>query len=69
MVEIRETAAFSGWLAGLRDVTARAIIAARAQRLTRNLQGDVRPVGRGISEMRIHYGQDIAFISCNEAKG
>jgi putative addiction module killer protein len=56
MIEIRETAAFSGWLARLRDATARAIIAARVQRLTRNLQGDVRPVGRGISEMRIHYG-------------
>jgi putative addiction module killer protein len=56
MVEIRETETFSSWLAGLRDATTRAIIAARVQRLARNLQGDVRPVGKGVSEMRIHYG-------------
>jgi putative addiction module killer protein len=56
MRKIRETEAFSEWLARLRDGTAKAIIAARVQRLARNLEGDVRPVGRGVSEMRIQYG-------------
>jgi putative addiction module killer protein len=28
----------------------------RVQRLTRNLQGDVRPVGHGMGEMWVHHG-------------
>jgi putative addiction module killer protein len=56
MPEIHETETFSGWFAALKDATARGIVAARVQRLRRNIQGDVRPVGQGISEMRIHYG-------------
>lgn len=56
MREILETEAFSEWLTGLRDRRAKAIIAARVQRLAHNLEGDVRPIGRGISEMRIHFG-------------
>ena len=69
MPEKRETEAFAEWLAGLKDATARAIVAACVQRLTRNLQGDVRPVGQGISEMRIHHGPGyrVYFVQRNEA--
>ncbi|HET8636662.1 MAG TPA: type II toxin-antitoxin system RelE/ParE family toxin [Acidobacteriaceae bacterium] len=47
---------FSLWLRGLRDAQARARIAARVRRLAFGNPGDVRPVGEGISELRIHYG-------------
>ena len=56
MIEIRETETFSFWLRALRDSQARARIAARARRLAFGNPGDVRPVGEGVSEMRIHHG-------------
>lgn len=56
MVEIRETELFSTWLRALRDATAKAKVAARVRRLAFGNPGDVRPVGGGISELRIQYG-------------
>lgn len=56
VIEIRETEAFSTWLRGLRDSQARARIAARIRRLAFGNPGDVKPVGEGVSELRIHYG-------------
>ncbi|MBM3566466.1 MAG: type II toxin-antitoxin system RelE/ParE family toxin [Alphaproteobacteria bacterium] len=56
MIEVRQTAVFSKWMAGLRDIRARAKIAARIDRLALGNQGDVAQVGEGVSELRIHYG-------------
>jgi putative addiction module killer protein len=56
VIEIRETETFSSWLAALRDDRARAKIAARVRRLAFGNPGDVKPVGEGISELRIHHG-------------
>lgn len=56
MIEIRETVAFSEWLQALKDARAKARIAARTQRLAFGNPGDVRPVGEGVSELRIDYG-------------
>jgi len=56
MTQLRETATFSDWMAGLRDHRTRAKIAARIDRLAVGNPGDVEPVGEGISELRIHYG-------------
>lgn len=56
MIEIRETETFSGWLRALRDSQARARIAARMRRLAFGNPGDVKPVGEGVNELRIHYG-------------
>jgi putative addiction module killer protein len=56
VIEIRETETFSDWLLALRDSQARARIAARVRRLAFGNPGDVKPVGEGISELRIHYG-------------
>jgi putative addiction module killer protein len=40
----------------LRDSEVRARIAARVRRLRFGNAGDVKPVGEGISELRIHHG-------------
>lgn len=56
MLEIRETPAYVAWFSGLRDRTARARIDIRIRRLSLGNPGDVRPVGEGVSELRIPYG-------------
>ena len=56
MVEIRRTEQFSGWLRKLRDPQARARIIVRIQRMEDGNLGDVKPVGEGVSELRINYG-------------
>jgi putative addiction module killer protein len=54
--EIRKTEAFARWLDGLGDVRARARVQVRIERLAAGNPGDVRPVGGGVSELRIDYG-------------
>ena len=56
MVEIRKTDTFAKWIDGLRDIRARARILVRIERLSLGNPGDVKPVGEGVSEMRIDYG-------------
>ncbi|KQM33458.1 addiction module antitoxin RelB [Rhizobium sp. Leaf68] len=56
MFTIRETIEFSNWLTKLKDVQARARIVRRVDRLQRGNPGDVKPVGEGVSELRIDYG-------------
>ena len=56
MIEVRETETFSQWLSGLRDARAKAEVARRVRRLALGNPGDVKPVGDGVSELRIHYG-------------
>ncbi len=56
MVEIRQTERFAQWLEDLRDLRARARVQARIERLIGGNPGDVRPIGAGVSELRINYG-------------
>ncbi|MFO7630858.1 MAG: type II toxin-antitoxin system RelE/ParE family toxin [Prochlorococcaceae cyanobacterium] len=56
MVEVRQTARFAQWLEDLRDLRARARVQARIERLIGGNPGDARPVGSGVSELRINYG-------------
>ena len=56
MVEVRRTRIFAEWLAALRDRNARARIEIRIDRLALGNPGDVKPVGGGVSELRIAYG-------------
>jgi len=56
MIEIRKTEYFVKWIDGLRDIRARARVLARIQRLACGNPGDAKPVGEGVSEMRIDYG-------------
>lgn len=55
-MEIRETKIYAAWFARLRDGWAKARINARIYRLSLGNPGDVKPVGAGVSEMRIDYG-------------
>jgi len=56
MFEIRKTENFVKWLDHLKDIRARARILVRIERLAIGNPGDVRPVGEGVSELRIDYG-------------
>ena len=56
MVEVRKTDVYVAWLDSLRDARARARILVRVERLVAGNPGDVRPVGEGVSELRIDYG-------------
>jgi putative addiction module killer protein len=54
--EIVQTETFSTWLTGLRDRAAGARIAERLRRLSLGHVGDAKPVGDGVSELRIDHG-------------
>ena len=56
MAELRQTSVFAKWLGGLRDRQARARIQVRLDRLALGLAGDVKPVGSGVSELRVDHG-------------
>ena len=56
MHEILKSATFDVWVSNLKDRKAKARIAARIDRLSLGNPGDVKPVGSGVSEMRIDYG-------------
>ena len=56
MVEVRKTETFSKWLDALKDIRARVRILVRIERLAAGNPGDVKPVGGGVSELRIDYG-------------
>ena len=56
MKSLQTTDVFDHWYDGLRDRQGRARIAARLRRVERGNFGDVKPVGSGVSELRIDYG-------------
>jgi len=56
MIEIRQTEIYSRWFNSLRDRQAKARVDIRIRRLSMGNPGDVKPVGKGVSELRIDYG-------------
>lgn len=56
MIEVIKSTTFDRWLSALRDIRAAAKVQARIDRLAAGNAGDVKPVGEGVSEMRIDYG-------------
>jgi probable addiction module antidote protein/putative addiction module killer protein len=56
VIEIRQTIEYARWFGALRDRTAKARIDIRLRRLSLGNPGDAKPVGDGISELRIDYG-------------
>ncbi len=56
MIQIRQTEAYVKWFSGLRDRVARARIDIRIRRFSLGNAGDAKPVGDGVSELRVDYG-------------
>jgi putative addiction module killer protein len=78
-IRIFQSHTFSAWFSNLSDRQAKARVAARIRRLSLGNAGDVRPVGSGVSEMRIDYGpghrvyfkqrgKDIVLLLCGGDK-
>lgn len=57
VAEMRKTGEFARWLDTLNDQRARARVLTRLERLAAGNPGDVKPVGEGVSELRIDYGR------------
>ena len=55
-IEIRQTENYARWFASLGDRMARARIDIRIRRVSLGNFGDVKPVGAGVSELRIDHG-------------
>ena len=56
MLEVRQTQTYSDWFNSLRDRLAKTRIDIRIRRLSLGNAGDVKPVGEGVSELRVNYG-------------
>lgn len=80
MFEVETTAEFDNWLDGLRDRMAQKRIAMRIGRVRAGLLGDWKPVGGGVSELRIDHGpgyrvyytmrhQVVVILLCGSDKG
>jgi putative addiction module killer protein len=56
MLEVRQTITYSSWFDKLRDKAAKVRIDIRIRRLSLGNPGDVKPVGEGVSELRVNFG-------------
>ena len=56
MYVIRTLPEFDAWLKGLGDKTAQRRLVARLRKASLGNLGDVKPVGKGVVEMREHFG-------------
>ena len=56
MLEVRQTPTYSAWFDALRDRQVKVRIDIRIRRLSLGNAGDVKPVGEGVSELRVNFG-------------
>jgi putative addiction module killer protein len=56
MLDVRQTNLYAEWFSALRDRTAKTRIDIRIRRLSLGNAGDVKPVGEGVSELRVDHG-------------
>ena len=56
MIIVERLAQYASWVRSLNNARAKAKISLRVDRLALGNPGDVKPVGDGVSEMRIDYG-------------
>lgn len=68
MIEVRQTTVFANWIKSLRDAKTAARIAQRIVRLQSGLLGDVKPVGDGVSELRIDHGPGFRLYFVRKGK-
>ena len=80
MNTVVRTAVFDRWLSGLRDARGKARIIKRIRSVERSHFGDCKPIGDGVSEMRIRHGpgyrlyftrkaETVYVLLCGGAKG
>ena len=63
MIIIEKTVEFDKWIRKLKDIRAKSKILFRIQKIeTDEHFGDCKPVGDGISEMRINYAKGYRYI-------
>jgi hypothetical protein len=60
---VQQTGTFLTWHASIRDLRAKVAIARRIDRASAGNLGDIKPVGDGISEMRVALVRDTGFTS------
>ena len=65
-IVVKQTEQYSKWFSSLRDRVARAKIDIRIRRLSMGNLGDAKPVGGGVSELRINFGPGyrVYFAHC-----
>lgn len=56
MPQVVRSDAYNAWFEAVRDLKTKALIAVRIERLNAGNPGDVRPVGEGVSELRLDFG-------------
>lgn len=56
VIELVQTDEFETWLKKLKDVRGKARILRRLDHLAQGNPGDVRPIGKGLSELRLDVG-------------
>lgn len=66
MIEIRETAVYKKWFRTIKDRKTKSVIDVRIRRVSLGNFGDVEPVGRGISELKIDYGPGFRVYFLNQ---
>jgi putative addiction module killer protein len=68
MNTVVRTMVFDLWLSGLRDARGKARIIKRIRSVERGHFGDCKPVGGGVSEMRIHHGPGYRLYFARKAE-
>lgn len=68
MYQIIKTAYFEKWQKGLKDTKEKAKIEVRIRRMETGILGDIKPVGEGVSETRIHYGPGYRLYFCQRGE-
>ena len=57
--KIKKSSHFEKWMKALKDIKGKISIARRIERMSHGNFGDVKPVGDGVSELRIRVGPAI----------
>jgi putative addiction module killer protein len=65
---IRQSEALAKWFGALKDRRAKDRIAQRIVRIQAGLVGDVKPVGAGVSELRVDYGPGYRIYFCRRGE-
>jgi len=66
MIEIRETEVYKKWFSSIKDKKTRSIIDVRIRRVSLGNFGDIEPVGRGVTELKIDYGPGFRVYLLNQ---